>query len=156
MKQIIPVVLVFLAAAFFIATCQQKDKAKEGGPALASVNAPAITAEAKPVTTIQWLDSSKNIGKITEGEKVEITFRFKNTGDKQLVINNVMASCGCTVAEKPEKPIAPGETGIIKSAFNSTGRVGNNHKTITVYANTPEATHTVAFDVEVVAAAAKN
>jgi hypothetical protein len=106
----------------------------------------------RPVTTIQWLDSAKNIGRVSEGEKVEISFRFRNTGTNPLVVNNVVVSCGCTVAEKPEQPIAPGAEGSIKAAFNSQGRAGTNHKTLTVYTNTPEPTSLLNFEVEVVKA----
>jgi Protein of unknown function (DUF1573) len=60
-----------------------------------------IVAEAGALTTIQWLDTARSIGKITEGEKVEITYRFVNSGDKPLVIQSIGVSCGCTVAEKP-------------------------------------------------------
>src|SRR5690349_13037064 len=68
-------------------------------------------------TTVQLIDSVYNFGTITEGEKVTYSFRFKNSGNKALVITNATASCGCTVPEKPEKPILPGETGFIKVVF---------------------------------------
>lgn len=87
-------------------------------------------------TSVQLIDSVFNFGTLTEGEKVEFNFRFKNTGNKPMVIAKTSASCGCTVAEKPEKPILPGETGFIKAVFNSQGKTGHNEKTITVTANT--------------------
>ena len=87
-------------------------------------------------TTVQLIDSVYNFGSITEGEKVTYNFRFKNSGKKPLVITAASASCGCTVPEKPEKPILPGETGFIKVVFNSHGKVGHNEKNITVVANT--------------------
>ncbi len=90
----------------------------------------------KDTTTVQLIDSVYNFGNITEGEKVTYNFRFKNTGTKPLVIANTSASCGCTVPEKPEKPIMPGETGFIKVVFNSQGKLGHNDKNITVMANT--------------------
>ena len=55
-----------------------------------------------------------------------------------LIIKNVTASCGCTIPEKPEEPIAPGNTGKIKATFDSRGRAGMNQKVITVVANTKE------------------
>lgn len=107
-------------------------------------------------TTIQWIDSVKNVGTINEGQVVDIVFRFKNTGTKQLVIRDVKASCGCTVAERPEAPIAPGKEGEIKATFNSQGRLGMNNKTLTVMANTPgDETHQLGFTVEVVKPANK-
>jgi hypothetical protein len=34
-------------------------------------------------------------------------------------VENATASCGCTVPEKPEKPIEPGSTGVIKVQYNA-------------------------------------
>jgi Protein of unknown function (DUF1573) len=89
----------------------------------------------KDSTTVQIIDSSYNFGKVTDGEKVEYSYRFKNTGTKPLVIVDASASCGCTVPQKPEKPILPGDIGFIKIVFDSKGRVGNAHKSITVISN---------------------
>lgn len=102
-------------------------------------------------TSIQWLDSVyMDMGKVKEGQVVEVSYRFKNTGTKPLVIVNVVASCGCTVPEKPVEPIAPGEEGVIKAKFDSNGRKGENRKHITVDANTsPVKTHDLEFRVEV-------
>lgn len=86
-------------------------------------------------TTVQAIDSVYNFGNATDGDKVEYNFRFKNTGKKPLIIASAVASCGCTVPEKPEAPIQPGETGFLKVVFNSKGRVGEVHKTITVTSN---------------------
>jgi hypothetical protein len=87
-------------------------------------------------TTIQWLDSAKDFGKIDEGQKLEVSFRFKNTGDKPLVIDRVQPSCGCTVADQSKEPVAPGAEGLVKATFNSEGHAGINHKTLFVYSNT--------------------
>ena len=87
-------------------------------------------------TMVQLIDSVYNFGKITDGEKVTFNFRFKNVGAKPLVITSTSASCGCTVPEKPERPVLPGETSFIKVVFNSKGKTGHNEKNITVMANT--------------------
>lgn len=110
--------------------------------------------EAQPVTapeltSIQWLDSVQNFGKLTEGEKVIISFHFKNTGNKPLVITNVNASCGCTVPEKPEAPVPPGGEGVIKAEFNSAGRVGANSKYVNVTCNTETQNYSLLFEGEV-------
>ncbi|MEO6327375.1 MAG: DUF1573 domain-containing protein [Ginsengibacter sp.] len=89
----------------------------------------------KDTTAVQIIDSLYNFGKVTDGEKVEYNFKFKNTGKKPLIISSATASCGCTVPEKPEAPIAPGEIGFLKVVFDSKGRVGSVHKDITVIAN---------------------
>jgi Protein of unknown function (DUF1573) len=97
----------------------------------------AAMADSTRYTTIQWLDSSsRDFGKITEGNKLDVAFRFRNTGTTPLVIGHVQPSCGCTIAEQPEAPIAPGAEGQIRATFNSQGHVGVNHKSLLVTANT--------------------
>ncbi len=122
--------VLFLAVAAFIFSCDIKKKDK-----IADDAAKQQEMALKDSTTVQIIDSAYNFGKVTDGEKVEYNYRFKNTGDKPLVVTNATASCGCTVPQKPEKPILPGETGFIKVVFDSKGRVGAAHKTITVTSN---------------------
>jgi len=70
------------------------------------------------------------------------TFTVTNTGNKPLIIENVAASCGCTMPKKPEKPIAPGQSDVIEVKFHpKPGQVNEITKTITVTANTPDKTH---------------
>ncbi len=89
----------------------------------------------KDSTSVEIIDASYNFGKVVDGDKVEYNYRFKNTGNKPLVIIKASASCGCTVPQKPEKPILPGEVGFIKVVFDSKGRIGETHKSITVTSN---------------------
>jgi hypothetical protein len=117
----------FILAALIVG-CKNNDKA--GSP-----SGMAAVVDSSQFTTIQWLDSTKDFGTIQEGQKLEVSFRFKNTGEKPLVISQVRPSCGCTVAEQPKEPIPPGGEGLIKAVFNSEGHVGSNHKTLYVSAN---------------------
>jgi Protein of unknown function (DUF1573) len=148
MKPVILIFSAFIIAAFLLITCQQQQVKTEPNVVAAAGVEPV---KPKPMTSIQWIDSAKNLGKVREGEKIEISYRFRNTGNEILIINNIVVSCGCTVAEKPEAPIAPGAEGAIKATFDTKGRVGTNHKTMAVYTNTKEAVSTVAFEVEVLA-----
>ena len=90
----------------------------------------------KDSTTVQLIDSVYNFGNIKQGQSVSFNFKFKNTGKKALVVTNASASCGCTVPEKPQRPIMPGQTSFIKVVFNSTGKSGHQEKNVTVSANT--------------------
>lgn len=92
-------------------------------------------AARKDSTSVQLIDSIYNFGQVVDGEKVEYNFRFKNTGDKPLVVENTSASCGCTVPERPEQPIPPGQIGFIKVVFDSKGRPGTASKDISVTSN---------------------
>ena len=120
--------LTFLWAAILVSGCRNNDKS---GAASASSPVKTVTDS----TTIQWLDSTKDFGKIQEGQQLAVVFRFKNTGDKPLVIERVQPSCGCTVADQSKEPVAPGNEGQVKATFNSQGHNGINHKTLFVYAN---------------------
>ena len=87
----------------------------------------------------------QNLGKLVKDQSIEVSFRFKNSGSKILLIESVTAQCGCTIPEKPEKPFAPGEEGIIKAKFNGSGQ-GTISKQIYVKANTgPSKDHTLTF-----------
>jgi hypothetical protein len=121
--------ILFLTVAIAAISCDANHKDKLAADATA--NALAM----KDSTTVQIIDTTYNFGKVTDGEKVEYSYRFKNTGTKPLVIIEAHASCGCTVPQKPEKPIMPGEIGFIKVVFDSKGRVGNAYKTVTVNSN---------------------
>jgi hypothetical protein len=67
---------------------------------------------------------------------VSCTFTFTNVGETNLVINQAVASCGCTVPEYTKTPIKPGEKGEIKVTYNGTGKFpGHFKKSITVRTN---------------------
>lgn len=152
------VFFVLIAAASF-AGCQSTDKkAKDVAGDTSVVThtskediAKANAADTANATTIEWLDANPlQLGKLTQNKEVEVTFRFKNTGDKPLVIENVSAGCGCTIPETPKEPFAPGQEGIIKAKFNGSGS-GVISKHVTVVANTkPSKTHELTFTGEVV------
>lgn len=78
-----------------------------------------------------------NFGTFTEDNAiVKCVFTFTNTGDKPLVINQAIASCGCTVPKYTKKPVKPGETGTIEVTYNGTGKhFGHFKKTVTVRTN---------------------
>lgn len=93
----------------------------------------AVMAQAE----IKFDKTSHNFGTFPETETVhKCTFTFTNTGDKPLVINQAVASCGCTVPAYTKTPIKPGETGEINVTYNAAGRFpGRFKKTITIRSN---------------------
>jgi len=153
MKQLLVVAICILAVSCLNKTDKEKsshliasnDTAAPGtGPA----PAPAVVDESK-LTSIQWIDSSKSMGTVTEGGTLKINYRFRNSGSKPLVIEKVQPSCGCTVADYPKQPIAPGQEGEISAEFDTKGKEGMQKKNITVYANTRVNIYTLYFDVTV-------
>jgi hypothetical protein len=78
-----------------------------------------------------------NFGQVFAGEKVEHTFTFLNQGDAPLEIEQVRSSCGCTAALVSARSIPPGESGEIRTTFDSSRFRGNVLKTVTLYSNDP-------------------
>lgn len=78
-----------------------------------------------------------NFGTFSEDNAVQkCAFTFTNTGDKPLVINQAVASCGCTVANFTKTPIKPGEKGTVTVTYNGKGKFpGHFKKAITIRSN---------------------
>lgn len=96
--------------------------------------AQTVAKQIGPVIT--WEKASHDFGKITQGDVVEHTFRFTNTGNEPLIITNVQVSCGCTTPKGwPKDPVMPGGKGELTVAFNSTGKMGMQNKPITIISN---------------------
>jgi hypothetical protein len=79
---------------------------------------------------------SHDFGDMKEGDVGTTEFNFTNEGEVPLIISSAQGSCGCTVPEYSNAPIAPGEQGTITVRFNSQGKPGNQTKTVTLSANT--------------------
>ncbi len=71
------------------------------------------------------------------GEGVTCEFIYTNTGNSPLVLNRVVASCGCTTPEWTREPIAAGKKGSIKVTYNAAS-TGPFSKTITIYSNSKD------------------
>ena len=120
------VAATLICVGFGQISCDNRQQA-ETSKAVVSQKLPKITFAEKGIY---------DFGDITEGDTVEHSFAFTNTGEFPLVINNITASCGCTTPEWPREPVAPGAKSSIRVRFNSRGKVGQQNKTITVFANT--------------------
>lgn len=99
--------------------------------ALAQNNTQAKASAAK----ITFDEKTHDFGDIKQGDKVEYTFKFKNTGTEPLIISNVQTTCGCTATNWTKEPVAPGKTGEVAASFNSAGKMGQQNKVISVYYN---------------------
>ncbi|MDA8896036.1 DUF1573 domain-containing protein [Bacteroidia bacterium] len=98
----------------------------------ATSTAPAVKKTQPIVPTIEFTELNHDFGNIIEGEVASFQFVFTNKGDDPIKLTNVRASCGCTTPLWTKEEVAPGETGVITAQYNSKGRVGTFHKSITV------------------------
>ncbi|TAF67225.1 MAG: DUF1573 domain-containing protein [Cytophagales bacterium] len=78
-----------------------------------------------------------DFGAIPLAQPVMATFIVTNTGNSPLILSQVQASCGCTVTEYTQTPIAPGKTGKVTAVYNA-AYTGMFHKSITVTTNAVE------------------
>ena len=144
------ILLIVLVAA--LTSCKDKEAEKKIAALEARLsemeakkNAPGTTPDQQPapeqkpegplpVFTFETMDH--DFGTIKEGDIVEYTYKFKNTGDAPLIIQNAQGSCGCTVPEWSKEPIPVGGSGYIKAKFDSKGKPNLQNKTVTITANT--------------------
>lgn len=125
-----PAFMLLAAVAIIFTSCNIRNNKKTAGE-----SDDVVSARMDVKTSVKIIDSTFDFGKIREGEKVAFSYRFQNTGEYPLVISSASASCGCTIPEKPEQPIAPGETAFIKVVFNSKGTGGVIHKEVRIRSN---------------------
>ncbi|WP_028898190.1 DUF1573 domain-containing protein [Prevotella sp. HUN102] len=94
-------------------------------------------AMAQNQSEIKFDKVNHNFGTFSESTPIQkVTFTFTNTGKAPLVINQVVASCGCAVPRYDKKPIAPGQKGSIDITYNGQGKFpGHFKKSITVRTN---------------------
>lgn len=92
--------------------------------------------EKKDGAVITFDKKTHEFGDMMQGDKVEHTFYFTNTGNEPLIITNVQVQCGCTTPKGwPREPIPPGGKGELTVSFNSAGKMGKQNKTVTVVSN---------------------
>lgn len=140
-----------LLAAALLSGCEGKQENSDG-ISTDIVNNPATAegGEDAELPVFSFEKTEHDFGQIKQGEKVVYTFKFTNTGKKDLVITSATGSCGCTVPQYPKMPIPPGGQGMIDITFDSSGKSGKQHKTITIVANTVPNTTILSIKGEII------
>jgi hypothetical protein len=156
MKNLFRKSLLMLGVVAILATsCKDKDSEKKiaelenrlaeieakkaANPGIATADTPPPAEEVKPegpLPAFQFETTEHDFGTIKEGDIVEYTYKFKNTGDAPLIIQGAQGSCGCTVPNWTKEPIPAGGTGVVTAKFDSNGKKELQNKTVTVTANT--------------------
>jgi hypothetical protein len=136
--------------ALAMTACKDKDAEKkiaalearlaevEGKRAITPTSPLAAQADEKPegpLPVVQFDRTDHDFGTIKEGTKVTHVYKFKNTGEAPLIIEDVRPSCGCTAPEWSKEPVPPGGEGYVKAEFDSGGKPNMQNKTITVVSN---------------------
>lgn len=148
-------ILILGIAAVFVA-CENKEAVEEKNEVTTDMITNPETASEEEVDMenlpqFEFEEDVIEFGEIVQGEKVKRNFVFENTGKSALIISNASGSCGCTVPVWPKEPIQPGEKGEIEVVFDSHGKQGRQHKTVTLVANTVPNTKVIAIKGDVLA-----
>lgn len=129
--------IVFAILAISIVSCKEDATAKIKKENLAKAQKRNVKANSTDAPVMTFDKTEHDWGVISEGDKVETVFKFKNTGKSALIITNIKASCGCTVPKNWNKePIQPGEEGEFTVQFNSKNKPNKQQKNVTVTCNT--------------------
>jgi hypothetical protein len=105
---------------------------------------------AKPVAGMNWKTTTIDLGKIEQGKPVTVEFEFTNPSMVPLIINSVHPNCGCTVADYPKEPVAPGKSGKIVVTYNAASS-GAFTKSTSVITNAAEGNTALIIKGEVIA-----
>ena len=123
--------LLFLPFVLFLAPgVVQAQEVVPPADSVVAVEAPVVMGP-----QISFEEPKKDFGKIQQGQVIEHTFVFQNTGNLPLLISEVKTTCGCTATKWPKDPIAPGEKAAITARFDSAGKQGAQQKVISVVSN---------------------
>ena len=110
------------------------------------VDAPAPKPAAQPAKAVDEIESGPKLelervthefGAMDDTVPQSTTFKFTNTGNRTLVMEQPKSSCGCTAGALTQLEYLPGESGEISVTFNPEGRHGEQHKTVTLNSNDP-------------------
>ncbi len=126
----------------FIATisCTQVTEKKQNSENLS--NAPG---------NLEYIEDFFDFGSILQGEVVSHTFRFRNTGEGNLVIKDIIPDCGCTKSKIDKMVFKPNEEGKIEIVFDSKGWRGMQYKSVALRSNSPIREKSVTFKANVIA-----
>ncbi|GAA0762980.1 DUF1573 domain-containing protein [Psychroflexus lacisalsi] len=120
---------------------------KEGASAKVDESKKEIAEERDSKTqaypVMEFEEQEFDFGTVEEGEVVEHTFVFTNTGDAPLIVSNAVATCGCTVPTWTKKAISPGDKGEMLVKFNTRGKPNQQMKAVRITANTQSGRETL-------------
>ncbi len=149
------VITMIVAIAITLVSCS------EGGSAAAKISKAdeakvvAKNEAAAKVPVMAFEETEFNFGTIKQGEVVEHDFKFKNTGESDLIIVKMKGSCGCTVPKWSNTPVKPGESSTFHVKFNSAGKHNKQNKSVTITCNTASGREIVYVKGDVIAPAKK-
>jgi hypothetical protein len=84
---------------------------------------------------VQVEDSNIDLKTLTEGDTASHTFTIKNVGNETLIINDVEVTCACLRTELSSTSVSVGNEETITVWFNTEGKMGRQHKIVSLKTN---------------------
>jgi len=132
--------ILFIGLFLFALSCTRSTDTNNQGKLVDGGNA---------YSKVEFDTTFHDFGTLVQGEQVSFTFKFRNTGNSNLLILDAYATCGCTVPYYSKEPISPGDEGKIEIIFDSDGKVGTQYKTVTIKTNTENSIKTLSLRANV-------
>lgn len=141
-------VSTFISSWVFSDNFQSYNLLKESGSGISSYD---VKYEEKIITQVKnskllvenqpdifFEDPIYNFGKVYKHEEVEHFFMFENRGTKDLIIEDIKASCGCIISEATTPKVLPGMSEGIIVILRGVPDTGAISKNIKIYSNDPD------------------
>jgi hypothetical protein len=80
-----------------------------------------------------------DFGKVKSGDLVVAEFTLTNGGKEKLNFRKIKSNCSCVTYEIKSSNIKKGKSQVLKLTFDTSGRRGNQYKTISIFSNDPTA-----------------
>lgn len=82
---------------------------------------------------IVWDETEHHFGTLEEADGiVSHRFSFVNSGNDSVTIKQIRTSCGCTTADYPKSPVAPGDSACLTVSYDPEMRPGQFDRSISV------------------------
>lgn len=147
MKQLTAILMI---VGVVITSCNNNNNSSISTDVVKNSKSAQGTAKEGSLPKMYFEETNHDFGDMIQGERVVYGFKFTNIGGSDLVITRVSSSCGCTIGSYPEKPVKPGDSGVIEVSFDSKNRKGYQNKTVTVLANTEPNTTTLRIKAKII------
>ena len=126
--------IILLMTIFIIVICSMCKSVKEASST--SSGSPQSSASVQLTESdIAFKETVNDDPTVFEGENIEHIYVFTNSGSETLKVINAKAGCGCTVASYTKDDIKPGDSGDVKVTLNTSNRLGNQQKSVTIETN---------------------
>ena len=139
MKKLMFILVAVATVSFTSCKSEASDKVDQSKKEIAEER----DSQSQAFPKMEFEETEHDFGTVEEGEVVEHTFVFTNTGDAPLIVSDASASCGCTVPTWTKEAIAPGEKGEMLVKFNTRGKPNQQMKAVRIVANTKSGRETI-------------